>query len=119
MISRQPDIHRIYLYAKDPFEAKYQLLIRKRKNTGLKHFIDSRAFGEYSNDINDNYENIEWYNSNKICKILIVFDDIIADMLSNGKLNPVVTELFVTGRKLNMSLVFIIKCYFAVPKNII
>ena len=53
------------------------------------------------------------------CKILIVFDDIIADMLSSGKLNPVVTELFVTGRKLNMSLVFIIKCYFAVPKNII
>ena len=51
-------------------------------------------------------------------KILIVFDDMIADMLSNKKLNPVVTELFIRGRKLNISLVFITQSYFAVPKSI-
>ena len=62
--------------------------------------------------------NTEDYNPNKKRKILIVFDDIIADMLSNKKLNPIVTELFVRGRKLNISLVFITQSYFSVPKNI-
>ena len=49
---------------------------------------------------------------------MIAFDDMIADMLSNKKINPIVTELFITGRKLNNSLVFITKSYFAVPENI-
>ena len=62
--------------------------------------------------------NTEDYNPNKKRKILIVFDDIIADMLSNKKLNPIVTELFVRGRKLNISFVFITQSYFSVPKNI-
>ena len=62
--------------------------------------------------------NTEDYNPNKKRKILIVFDDIIPDMLSNKKLNPIVTELFVRDRKLNISLVFITQSYFAVPKNI-
>ena len=60
--------------------------------------------------------NIEEYNPNKKRKILIVFDDIIADMLSNEKLNPIVTELFIRGRNLNISLVFITQSYFTVPK---
>ena len=64
------------------------------------------------------YENIEEYVINKKRKILIVFDYLIADMLSNKKLNPIVTELFVRGRKLNISFVFITQSYFAVPKNI-
>ena len=64
------------------------------------------------------YKNIEEYNPNKKRKILIVFDDMIADMLSNKKLNPVVTELFISVRKLNISLVFITQSYFVVPKNI-
>ena len=59
---------------------------------------------------------LETYN--KKLKILIVFDDMIADMLSNKKLNPLVTELFISGRKLNISLVFITQSYFVVPKNI-
>ena len=66
----------------------------------------------------DIYKNIEDYNPNKKRKILIVFDDMIADMLSNEKLNPIVTELLIRGRKLNISLVFITQSYFAVPKNI-
>ena len=68
--------------------------------------------------MNDIYKNVEEYNPNKEQKILIVFDDMIADMLSNKKLNPIVTELFIRGRKLNISLVFITQSYFAVWKNI-
>ena len=64
------------------------------------------------------YKNIEEYNPNKNKKLLTVFDDMIADILSNKKLNPVVTELFIKRRKLNISLVFITQSYFAVPKNI-
>ena len=64
----------------------------------------------------DIYTNIEEYNPNKKRKILIVFDDIIADILSNEKLNPIVTELFIRGRNLNISLVFITQSYFTVPK---
>ena len=66
----------------------------------------------------DIYKNIEEYNPNKKRKILIVFDDMIADMLSNKKLNPILTKLFIRGRKLNIYLVFIIQSYFAIPKNI-
>ena len=79
------DIDKIYLYAKDPYEAKYQLLINKRESTGLKYLNDSKAFIEYSNDMDDIYKNIEEYNPNKKRKILILFDDMIADMLSNKK----------------------------------
>ena len=107
MINNQPDIDKIYLYAKDPYEIKYQLLIKKRESTGLKHFNDPKAFIEYSNDMEDAYKNIDEYNIDKKRKILIVFDDMIADMINNKKLNSVVTELFIRGRKLNISLVFI------------
>ena len=66
----------------------------------------------------DVYKNINHYNPNKEKKILIVFDDMIADMINNKKLNSVVTELFLTGRKLNISLVFITQSYFKVPKDV-
>ena len=68
--------------------------------------------------MDDIYKNIEEYNPNKKQKILVIFNDIIADMISNKKLNSIVTELFIRGRKLNISLVFITQSYFAVPKNI-
>ena len=68
--------------------------------------------------MDDIYKNIEDYNPNKKRKVLVVFDDTIADMLSNKKLNPIVTELFIRGRKLNISLVFITQSYFAASKNI-
>ena len=79
---------------------------------------DSKAFVEYLNDIDDIYKNIEEYNQKKKRNILIVFHDRIADMLSNKKLKPIVTELFIRVRKLNISLVFITQPYSAVPKNI-
>ena len=92
------------------------MLINERESTGLKHVNDSKAFIEYSDDMNDVYENIEEYNPNKKRRILIVFDDMITDTLSNKKLNPILLELFIRGRKLNISLVFIAQSYFAVPK---
>ena len=66
----------------------------------------------------DIYKNIEEQNPNEKRKILIIFDDMIADMLNNKKYNPVVTELFIRGRKLKISLVLITHSYFTVPKNI-
>ena len=72
----------------------------------------------FSNDMDDIYKNIKEYNPNKKRKILIVFDDMIADMLSNKKRNPIVTELFIRARKSNISLIFITQSYFTVSKNI-
>ena len=85
---------------------------------GLDHFDNHKAFIEYSDDMQDVYKNIEDYNSGKERKILIVFDDMIADMINNKKLNPVVTELFIRSRKLNISIFFITQSYFKVPKDV-
>ena len=118
LIENQPNIDKIYLYAKDPYESKYQYLINIHKKVGLKHFNDPKAFIEYSNDMQDVYKNIDEYNIDKERKILIVFDDMIADMINNKKLNSIVTELFIRGRKLNISLVFITQSYFKVSKDV-
>ena len=75
LINQQTDIDQIYFFGKDPYGAKYQVLINKRKKVGLKHFNNSKAFIEYSNGVDDIYKNIEEYNPSKIRKILIVFDD--------------------------------------------
>ena len=106
------------MYAKDPYEAKYQYLINKREGVGIDHLHDSKAFIEYPNDMCNVYKNIDEYNLNKENKILIVFDDMVADMIHNTKLNSIVTELFIRGRKLNISLVFITQSYFKVPKDV-
>ena len=111
LINEEPDIDKIYLYATDPYEAKCKFSINKNESTGLKHFNDSKAFTEYSNDMDDIYKNIKEYNPNKKRKILIVFDDMIVNMLSNKKFNSAVTKLFIRGRKVNICLVFITKCY--------
>ena len=118
LINNQPDIDKIYLYAKDPYEDKYQFLINKRESLRLKHFNDPKAFIEYSDDMHDVYRKINYYNPDKENKILIVFDDMIADMINNKKLNSIITELFIRGRKLNISLVFITQSYFKVPKDV-
>ena len=110
LINNQPDIDKIYLYAKAPYEAKYQYLINKREKVGLDHLDDPRAFIEYSNDKHDVYKYIEDYNPGKKRKVLIIFDDMIADMINNDKLDSIVTELFIRGRKLNISIVF----YYAI-----
>ena len=106
------------MYIKDPYEAKYSFLINKKKNTALKHFNDLKAFIEYANDKQDVYKNIDEYNVDNERKILIGFDIMIAHMINNKKLNSIVTELFIRGRKLNISVGFITQSYFKVPKDI-
>ena len=107
LIEKQPNIDKIYLYAKDLYEAKYQYLIKIREKVGIDHHYNPRAYIEYSNDIRDVFKNINYCNRDKGNKILIVFDDMIADMIHNKKLDSIVTELFIRGRKLNISLVFV------------
>ena len=116
-MSNQSDIDKIYLYIKDPYEAKHQYLINKRKKVGLDLFDDPKAFMEYSNGMQDVYINIEDYNPNKQRKILITFHDIIAEMINNKKLNRIVTELFIKNRKFSISIVFITQSYFKVPND--
>ena len=93
---------KIYLYAKDPFEAKQQFLINKHKGAALNHCNYYKTYIEYSNDKDDIYENIEEFTPNKERKILIVFDMIA----SNKKLYPLVTELFIRGKKINIFLFY-------------
>ena len=107
LIEDQPDIDKIYLYAIDLYELKYQYLINKTESVGINHFNDPKAFLDYLNDMYDIYKNTDDYNPDKENKILIVFNDMIADVIHNKKLNSVVTELFIRDRKLNISLVFI------------
>ena len=92
--------------------------MKKHEDVGTKHFNDSKTFIKYSNDRDDIYKSVEECNPNKKRKILIAFDDMIADMLNKKNPNPIVTELFITDRKLNISLLFVTQSYFAVPKNI-
>ena len=117
-IENQPDIDKIYLHAKDPYEAKYQYLINKREGVGIDSFNDLKAFIQYSNDMRNVYKHINYYNLNKENKILIVFEDMIADMIKNRRLDSIVTGLFIRGRKLDISLVFITQSYFKDPKDV-
>ena len=93
--------------AKDPYAAKYKYLINKRDKVGLKHYDDPRAFIKYSDDMQDVYKSIEECNLSMKRKILIVFDDMISDMINNKKLNPIVTELLIRERNFSISVVFI------------
>ena len=109
---------KIYLYAKDLSRSKYEFLIKNCGNAGIKHVNDPKAFIECSNTMNDIYENIDNYNPNRRRKILIVFDDMIADIMTNKKFQSIIKELFIRCRKLNISLVFITQSYFSVPKDV-
>ena len=111
-------IDKIYLYAKDLSEPKYQFLIKKCEDAGIKNLNVPSAFIEYSNTIDDVYSNINDYNPKTKRKILIVFDDMIADIMTNKRFQAIIKELFIRCRKLNISLVFITQCYFGVPKEV-
>ena len=118
LIKEQDDIDKIYLYAKDLSEPKYEFLIKNHENVGTKQLSDSKAFIECSNTMDDVYENINNYNPGRKRKILIVFYDVIADIMSNKKFQAIIKELFIRCRKLNISLVFITQSYFSVPKDV-
>ena len=118
LINKQRDIDKIYLYAKDLSESKYEHLINNREIAGIKHLNDPKAFIDFSNTMNDVYEKIDHYNPNRKRKILIVFDDMIADIMTNRKFQSIIKELFIRCRKINISLVFITQSYFSVPKDV-
>ena len=107
LIKEQDDIHKIYLYAKDLSEYKYEFLFKQREDAGTNHFNDSNAYIECSNTMDDFYEDIDDYNPNEKRKILIAFDDMITDAMTNKKIQAIIKELFIRCRKVNISLVFI------------
>ena len=111
-------IDKIYLYAKDLEKPKYQLLIAKREKAGIKNLNDKNAFIEYSNTMDDIYENIEDYNKKRKRKFLIVFDDMISHLMPDKKSQQVLKELFIKCRKLNISLSFLTQSYFSFPKDV-
>ena len=87
LINEQNDIDKIYLYARDLNERKYKILIKEREDAGIKHLNDPNAFIKCSNTMDDVYENIHDYNSSRKRKILIIFDDMIADYMTNKKIS--------------------------------
>ena len=89
-----------------------------KRKVEMENLKNPKAFADYSQTIDNVYENLEEYNPIKKRRVLVVFDDMITDMESNKKLSPTVTELFLRGRKLNISIVFISQSYFKVPKTI-
>ena len=118
LIKEQDDIDKIYLYAKDLSESKYEFLIKKREDAGIKCLNDPNAFIECENTMDDVYENIGNYNPSRKRETLILFDDMIADIMTNKKFQAIIKELFIRCRKLNISLVFITQSYFSVPKDV-
>ena len=116
--NEQKDIDKIYFYAKDLSEPKYDYLIKNRENARIKFLNNSKAFIEWSNTMDDGYKNIDDYNLNRRRKILIVFDDMIADIMTNKKFQSLIKELFIRCRKINISLLFITQSYFSVLKDV-
>ena len=117
LINNFRPIDKIYLYAKDTDEKKYQYLINKREQAGIKNLNDPHTFIEYSSDMNDVLDDINNYNKNRDKKVLIIFDDMIADIMRSEKFKAIVKKLFIRCRKLNISIVFITQSYFRTPKD--
>ena len=86
------------MYTKDLSESKYEMLIKKRENVGIKYLNDPDAFIECSNTTDDVYENINDYNPSRKRKTLIVFDDMIADITTNKEFKAIIKELFIRCR---------------------
>ena len=118
---KEQDYHvtdKICLYARDLSETKYEYLIKKREDAGIKNVNIPNAFIVCSNTMDDVYEDIDNYNPKRNKKVLIVFDDMIADIMTNKRFQAIIKELFIRCRKLNISLVFITQSYFSVPKDV-
>ena len=106
------------MYARDLNEPKYEYLIKKREDAGIKLVYNPTAFIEWSNAMDDVYEKINDYNSNGRKKVLIFFDDMITNNMKNRRFQAKLQELFIRCRKLNISLAFITRSYFSVPKDV-
>ena len=107
LINNLHPIDKIYLYAKDIHEPKYEYLINKREQAGIKNLDDLHAFIEYSDDMDDALDDINNYNKNRDKNVLIVFDNMIADIEYNKNFERIIKELFYRARKKNVSIVFI------------
>ena len=110
-------IDQTYFYAKDLNKPKFELLIKKRVNAGIKSLNDPNAFIEYSNTMDDVYDNIDDYNSKRKRKVLIVFDDMIADITTNKRFQAIIKEFFIRCRKLMFHL-YLLQSYFSVRKEV-
>ena len=97
LINPQRDIDKIYLYSKDSYESKDQLLIKEGQEVGQEHFKDPNAFTEYLEDMKDVYKSFKGYNLRKNRKMLRVFDVMIADIISNKNFHLIVTNLLRVG----------------------
>ena len=117
LINNPHPVDKIYLYAKDIHEPKYEYLINKREQAGIKSLNDPHAFIEYLDDMNDVLDDINNYNKNRDKKVLIVFDDMIADIEYNKNFKRIIKELFYRARKINVSFVFITQSYFRALKD--
>ena len=104
LINNLHSIDKIYLYAKDIHEPKYEYLINKREKAGIKNLDDPKAFIEFSNDMDDVLDDINNYNKNRDKKALIVFDDMIADIEYNKNFKRIIKELFYRAHKINVSI---------------
>ena len=118
LCKRTNNIDKIYLYARDLNEPKYEYLIKKREDAEIKHLNNPNAFIECSNTMDDVYKNINDYNPIRKRKKIIVFDDMVADIMDNKHFQVIIKELFIRCRKLDISLIFIAQSYFSVPKDI-
>ena len=117
LIDRLHPVDKIYLYAKDLAEPKYEYLINKIEQAGMKNLQDPKAFIEYSDDMNNVYGDISNYNRKRDKKVLLVFDDMIADIEYDKNFKKIIKELCYRTRKLNVSIVFITQSYFRTLKN--
>ena len=117
LINNLHPIDKIYLYAKDLHEPKYEYLINRKEQAGIKDLNDPYAFIEHSDDMNDVLDDINSYNKNRDKKVLIVFDDMIADIEYNKNFKRIIKELFYRARKINVSIVFITQSYFRALKD--
>ena len=118
LIKEEDNIDKIYLYAKDLSETKFEFLIKNREDAGIKPFNDPNSFVECSNTMDDIHEDIDGYNPSRTRKILIMSHDMIADIIRNQKFQAIIKELFIRCRKLNISLAFITQSSCSVPKDV-
>ena len=117
-IKGQENIDKIYLYAKDLSEPRHEFLIKKSADPGKQHLNDSNAFIDFSNTVDEVFENVDNYNPCRKKKILVLLDEMIADIMTNKKRQAIIKEKFNRCRKFNTLLVFIMQSYFFVPKDV-
>ena len=119
LINEQNDIDKSYLYARDISEPKYEYLIKKRKDAGIKNLNDPNAFIQCFNSMDDVLKIFMIIiRAEEERSVLIDFDDMIAGIMTNKKFQAIIKELFIRCRKQNISLVFITQSYFSVPKDV-